>query len=153
MNPTQILSIWERLSKYPGGKLLFSLLIGWMAPYTGTVGARIQDLRPGYARVQIRDRRAVRNHLKSVHAIALMNLGEVATGLAMYTGLPTGGRGIIVELGMTYSRKARGTLTAIAECSIPTTSGKHDVRIEAPLVDPEGKEVARARAVWRIEIP
>ncbi len=153
IDPTSILNTWKALVDRPFGKQLVSRAVGLMAPYTGTISPRIVDIAPGYARVQMRDRWGVRNHLKSLHAVALMNLGEACTGLAVMSSVPPGGRGIVLELGMTYLKKARGTITAEARAALPETPGSHDLWVEGELFNATGELVARARARWRIELP
>ena len=68
--------LWDRMSPFPGGKTVFSRLVGRMAPYTGTIRAKVTRLGPGTAEVVMPDRPGVRNHLRSVHAIALANLAR-----------------------------------------------------------------------------
>lgn len=141
---------WDVLTKVPGGNRVFSKLLGRMAPYTGTIDPVVVDLRPGFARVQMRDRRAVRNHLDSIHAIALMNLAEVSSGVAMMASIPDDARGILTGLSIRYGKKARGLLTAECTCEPPATSERREVTIEAVIRDESGAEVARAQASWLI---
>jgi len=141
---------WRRLSKLPGGKTLFSLLLGWMTPYSGTIGARVAELEPGWCRVTLRDRRRVRNHLASVHAMALANLAEMASGLAVLVGLPPGVQGIVTGFSISYLKKARGLLTA--ECRVTgldvTTEQEYEAAVA--ITDTQGDVVGRAKARWRL---
>jgi len=150
----RICTLWDRLSSKPGGKRLFSWLVGRTAPYTGTIGARVEELRVGYARATMRDRRRVRNHLRSVHAVAQFNLAEEVSGLAVVYSMPPGLRGIPVHLEIDYGKKARGTVTAVCELPgpVPEPTGEERVSYEAPvtLTDPAGDLVARAKARWVI---
>lgn len=150
----RIRRLWDRLSPRPGGKRLFSWLVGRTAPYTGTIGARVEALGEGHARLTLRDRRKVRNHLRSVHAVAQLNLAEEASGLAVTYSMPPHLRGIPVRLEIDYLKKARGTITAVCELPgpIPEPAGEERTAYEAPVVltDPAGDVVSRAVARWVI---
>lgn len=150
----RIYQAWLKWSGRPGGKWLFSKFVGRTAPYTGTINARVEELRPGYARLTMQDRAGVRQHLGSVHAVALINLAEETTGLAMLSALGPGVRGIVVHLEMDYLKKARGLLTCECECSPPRElTAPMDFEIVGRIRDEAGDEVARAMARWKLSPP
>ncbi len=142
---------WQRLHRLPAGPRLFSLALGRVAPYSGTIGALVEEIRPGYARVSLRDRRRVRNHLRSVHAIALINLGEIATGLAVLSSISADMRGIVLGIEAEYLRKARGRLVAEAEFELPKLElDNTPCEVQAELRDASGETVTRVKATWLI---
>ncbi len=149
----KVTAAWRRLSPLPGGRWLFSVLVGRTAPYTGTIGARVEQFGGGHCVVSLRDRRAVRNHLQSVHAVALINLAEMVSGLAMMSALPAGVRGIVFSLSIDYLKKARGTLTAETRTVLPIITVPCDHELVATIRDAAGDEVARARIQWRLAPP
>ena len=146
----RLLSLWRTLSPLPGGRWLFARIFARTVPYSASTRPSVRRLEPGYAEVSIPDRRANRQHLGSVHAIALMNVAEMASGLAMTAGLPAGVRGIVREIRMEYMKKARGTITAVSRVAIPTVTADQDFDVTADCLDPSGAVVARATVRWRL---
>jgi acyl-coenzyme A thioesterase PaaI-like protein len=146
----KLLNAWRRLSPLPGGRWLFTQLIKWMVPYTGSVSPCVEILEPGYARISITQRRRLEQHLGSIHAIALMNVAEFASGAAMTTALPAGYRGIVTKMSIEYFKKARGTVTAESRPKLPdlTVEGEYDFTSE--ITDQEGDLVARATVRWKL---
>jgi acyl-coenzyme A thioesterase PaaI-like protein len=146
----RLLATWRRLKPLPGGQWLFARVFAHMVPYSGSVRPRIRVLEPGRAEVEIPDRRANRNHLASVHAIALMNVAEQASGLAMLVGLPDGVRAIVTRISMEYLKKARGTIRAVSTVVVPAVTADTDIDVTADCLDPAGTVVARATVRWRV---
>jgi uncharacterized protein (TIGR00369 family) len=135
---------WDRLHALPGGSQMFSRLIGVITPYTGTIGASVVELERGRSRVVLRDRRSVRNHLRSVHAIALANLAELAGNIVVAYSLPDDARFIVSGISVEYLKKARGTLTATCEIDVPQSSERAEIAVPVAISNEQGEVVARA---------
>lgn len=148
----KVLALWQRLSPLPGGRWLFSKLLARTVPYTASIGAQLLELRAGYCCVELRDRKKVRNHLHSIHAIALANLGEMASGIALLSGLPAHVRGIVTNINIEYLKKARGTLVAESNADIPDVSHDIEHQVYTDIKDLEGDIVARVTVNWKLGV-
>lgn len=146
----RVLSLWRRCAGLPFGREVFGALFARQVPYSGSIGATVIDLEPGHVKLALRDRRAVRNHLGSIHAVALTNLGELASGLAMTTALPAGVRGIVLRIETVYMKKARGTLVCDCRVTVPEVAGDVNQEVHAEIRDLDGDIVASVRVVWRL---
>ncbi|KRG70133.1 hotdog fold domain-containing protein [Pseudoxanthomonas dokdonensis] len=109
-----VLSLYQKLGGSAPGRWLFSQLVCWKAPYFRSIAPRIIELAPQRGQARIRHRRAVSNHLGTVHAIALCNLAEFIGGLTTDASMPPGMRWIPRGMQVEYLKKAVGDMHATA---------------------------------------
>jgi len=136
---------WHSAKRTRLGRWLFSRAIGRFAPYTGTIAARVEEIEPGRSIVTMRDRKAVRNRLQSIHAVALTNLIELSGSLSIIGAMHPGTRMIPVRLESEFLKKARGTLTAEASCEPPDADFEGELQAAVVVRDESGAEVTRGR--------
>jgi uncharacterized protein (TIGR00369 family) len=134
---------WDQLQTWPGGKRVFSQMIGFSAPYAATIRPQVQDLRSGYARVLMPYHRGIRNHIGCVHAAALFNLVEFTANMALAYTIPDDARFIVSGMSMDYLKKARGDVTGICECPEIISSTRHPLELVVTLRDETAQVIAR----------
>ncbi|MFV8752261.1 hotdog fold domain-containing protein [Nannocystaceae bacterium ST9] len=142
--------MYDRMSALPGGRRMFSWMLGRRVPYAGSIRPQILEVEAGRARVRMPDRRAIRNHLGSVHASALGNLGELAANLAISASQPDEGRWIVERMAIEYLHKARGPIVAQGRAPTIDWTIEGEVLGEFELADEQGRTVARGQVGWKV---
>lgn len=110
---------WNRLRSSAIGRWLFSRAICLKAPYFATIRPLFRRLEPGFCELGFPKRRAVLNHIGTVHAIAMCNAAELAGGLVTEVTLPDTHRWIPKGMRVEYLKTATTDLVATARCTLP----------------------------------
>ena len=142
--------MWLQCRRWPLGSRLFSWAMNRKIPYSGNLHAHVCELSPGHCLLQIRERKALRNHLHSLHALALANAGELCSGLALHTLLPNHQRGIVLEICSRYLHKARGKLLAQGRVLDPLPETEGEIRVQGELRNEAGDIVSVTEVRWKI---
>lgn len=108
-------ALYRRMSALPLGRRAFSVAFSRKAPYFRTVRPYVRDVRPHRSEVVVPKRRAVENHLGTVHAIAVCNGLEAAMGLLAEATTPPGQRWIPKGMEVSYLAKSTTDLLCRAE--------------------------------------
>jgi uncharacterized protein (TIGR00369 family) len=138
------LGAWRRFESLPFGKALFSRLVCFKAPYFATISPRFEELRPGYARVSMKRRRGVTNHIGTVHAIAMCNLAELAAGTMTEVSIPASMRWLPKGMQVEYVKKSSGGVHAVATLPEVAESAGREVPATVEIRDEMGEVVCRA---------
>ncbi|MFK8054064.1 MAG: hotdog fold domain-containing protein [Woeseiaceae bacterium] len=133
-----------KLSRLPGGLRVFSILVCFKAPFFGSVRPRFNELRPGFGRATIKKRRAVTNHLGTVHAIAMANLCEYVAGTLMEVSIAPDMRWIPKGMNIEYLAKAPTDVTATCVIDDIDWTETQDVHLNIDVHDIDGNRVAAA---------
>ncbi len=110
--------------------------------------------------VQMADRPWLRNPFQSVHAVALTNLGELASGLIVMGQIDelnqtrtVSARGIVGAMHIVFHKKARGTVVAKSSVVVPTTDGAHTLTVETKMYAGKNHDlVATFTADWAVTV-
>ena len=153
---TSTYGIYQSVANWPFGRFMYTKLVTYFTPYSGSIYAEFVHLEPGKCHMKMADRPWLRNPFNSLHAVALCNLAELAGGMAAKTAIEDvkGAMGIPVTVKMEYFVKARGTVEVKAEMpsKIPETPGMYPMKIKCDIVDGAGKIVASAEMDWSIKV-
>jgi acyl-coenzyme A thioesterase PaaI-like protein len=139
-----VLALYQRFARLPAGRRLFSLALCRQAPYFATIRPLIEQLEPGRIRVSMKKRRAVHNHIGTVHAIACCNLAEVAAGTLIEATLPRHLRWIPKGMTVRYLRKAGSDLHATVELPVSAFETPGDLVMPVKIGDVNGEIVVEA---------
>lgn len=136
--------MWTMLKDKPLGKWLFARVLCWKAPYFATIAPRFEELAPGFARVSLKKRRAVTNHIGTVHAIAACNLAELGAGTMMEASLPASMRWLPKGMTVRYLKKCETDLTAECRTDDFQHGAARDVIVGVDMKDAHGSVVVHA---------
>ena len=145
-----LMNVYDKCTKLPAGKRIFSKMVCLKAPYCGTIKPVFKELRPGYCEIAMKKRRAVHNHIKSVHAIAMCNVCELAAGTMLEATLPSSMRWIPKSMTVEYLKIARTDLKAV--CQIPNEGLEHPQELPMTVHVTDTNEVEVLRAIITMHI-
>lgn len=143
---TTLLGMYQQIRQWPCGHWLFAKAVCFKAPYFSNISPTITRLENGCCEARIKDRRGVRNHIGSVHAIALCNLAELAAGLMTDASLPPGMRWIPKGMQVAYLKRAKGDMRATATPATPliASATSYELPVNVVIRDSAGDSVLHA---------
>ncbi len=159
--PRVDLAAWfRRCQAVPLGTRAIDLVVARLVPLNGVLRPRLLHVAEDEVRVGLALRPVLRNHLGSMHAAALVAVGEYAQALLVYAGAGTTGVDtILATLDVEYLAKARGDVVAAARMDPGTRAGLRDalasgrnetLGLSSVVSDAvTGRELAVLRGGWR----
>src|ERR1700759_2959196 len=124
------MSLYSRVALLPGGRRAFSIAYARKAPYFRTVRPYVADLRPHYAEVHLPNRKAVHNHIGTVHAIAGCNGLEAGMGALAEATITAWKRWLQKGMEVSYLAKSDSALVCVARTEPGDWDGGPDVPVK-----------------------
>lgn len=144
------MKLWKTLGGSGFGRWLVTKIVCVKAPYFSSIKPRFDTIEPGRVEVSFDKRRAVLNHIKTVHAIAMCNAAELAGGTCLDVSLSADFRWIPVEMKVRYQKMAKTNLKAVCKVEDYRWDKEQDVIMPVGVFDTDGNEVFHADITMRI---
>ncbi|SHH21587.1 hotdog fold domain-containing protein [Ferrimonas marina] len=153
MSGNYVLNLQEKLKKWPWGDRLLVAIIAARAPYFRTLKARLLHLEPHHCECLVPKRKAVQNHIGTVHVIAVCNGLELAMGVMAEASIPKHLRWIPKGMSVDYTAKAGSDIRCVAKVA-PEDWQPGDMNVPVVAYDKDNTEVVTGTIrLWLSEKP
>jgi uncharacterized protein (TIGR00369 family) len=132
---------------------MLSYAIGNIIRYVGTSGIRFEKMTESEVEVVISNRKKTQNHIKQVHAAAMILLAETASGLVVGMNVPDDRIPVIKTMHADFVKRSKGAMRAVAHLTneqikeIRETE-KGETKVPVTVTDAEGKEPVIVEMIW-----
>lgn len=145
-----MLKLWKIFGGFAIGRWIVGKALCFTAPHFGTIKPKLIIVKPGHVEITIKKRRAVYNHLKSVHAIAMCNAAELSAGVCIDISLSDNLRWIPIGMTVQYLKIAKTDLRIICKIDKFDWEKAEDVVLPVDVYDTKHNKVFHADITMRI---
>ncbi|MCP5163205.1 MAG: DUF4442 domain-containing protein [Hahellaceae bacterium] len=130
-----------------------STFFGNVVKFAGTSNVVVEELTNQRAVISIKNKKAVQNHIGSVHAVANILIAESATGYLVGMNVPDSCVPVIKTIKADYVKRAKGDMRAVAvltdaQVAQMRTEEKGETSVKVEITDAEGKEPVVMEMIW-----
>jgi len=151
----QLSKLVEKLNKRPAWLRyrLLSLALGATVKFMGTAGVKCLHLSSEKAVFRLNNKKKIRNHIGTVHAVASALVAETATGMALGMHIPDGKIPVLKTLNVEYLKRTSGGLTAEArltknQIELLHSEQKGSFLLDCKVTDDAGIEPVKCQLEW-----
>lgn len=132
---------------------LLTWAFGRTVRFVRTGGVRFEYLSEERALLHMPNRKAVQNHIGSVHAAAVALLAETASGAVLGMNVPDDRVPLLKNMQLEYSRRAQGDLRAEATLDAAARDRilreeKGEIIVPVKVTDDSGQQPVQCRMLW-----
>lgn len=151
----KLATLINRLNKLPLALRRFLVTKAFCSKvkYAGTTGVVIEELTSNVAKLSLKNRKKVQNHIGGVHAIAAGVLAESATGVVFGMNVRDDCLPLLKSMKINYQRRMQGNLTALAHVTEAQqaqiqNSTKGSMIIDVAIHDESGEQPIECQMEW-----
>lgn len=132
---------------------VLSATFGRVVPFVGTASIVYESVSASKVVVSIANKRPVQNHIKGVHAVAMVLIAETATGFVTALNVPDSRMVLIKNINVDYKTIAKGNMKAVATLTDEqreqiANNEKGELSIPITVTDETGNEPVEIEMVW-----
>ncbi|TGN40448.1 DUF4442 domain-containing protein [Marinobacter confluentis] len=145
----------SKIEKFPESLQyrLLTFMVGRTVPFVGTAGLSFEHLDQNKARLSLKSRKKVLNHINTIHAAAMALLAESATGMVFAMNVRDDCVYVLKSMDIDFVGKAKGSLSAEATlsedaCQAIRNTTKGEISVPVTVLDSEGDSPIVCKMVW-----